>query len=161
NNNMFYRAKKNLVMNSIEIIKNASDNILTPYFAFAICVWGTIFLEVWKRKQATLSYKWQVDHFDMAEPDRPQFYGTKAEEDRYTGKLVWMYPMSYRMLKYSVSTSVLLLMMFLVIISVTSVILYRVYSNISWCGEDAKCKTIHGTVIATLLNTISIMILGW
>ncbi|XP_076315841.1 anoctamin-7-like [Tachypleus tridentatus] len=155
------QAKKNFVMNSIEVVKNASDNILTPYFAFAICIWGTIFLEVWKRKQATLSFKWQVDNFDMAEPDRPQFYGTKALEDKLTGKLVWLYPMPYRMLKYTTSTSVLVVMMFVVIISVTSVILYRVYSNVSWCGENAKCKMIHGTVIATLLNTISIMILGW
>ncbi|GIY19255.1 anoctamin [Caerostris extrusa] len=49
----------------------------------------------------------------------------------------------------------------LVFISVTSVILYRVYMTISFCDEkDTTCGLLHGTVLATLLNTSSIMILG-
>ena len=38
---------------------------------------GTLFMEAWKRKQATLAYQWDVDQFEENEPDRPQFYGTK------------------------------------------------------------------------------------
>ena len=38
---------------------------------------GTLFLEVWKRKQAELAYQWDVEQFEENEPDRPEFYGTK------------------------------------------------------------------------------------
>lgn len=49
----------------------------------------------------------------------------------------------------------------LVFISVTSVILYRVYMTISFCVDgDSLCDLLHGTILATLLNTFSIMILG-
>ena len=41
---------------------------------------GTIFLEFWKRKNATLAYEWDVNNFDETEPDRPQFHGTKRQE---------------------------------------------------------------------------------
>ena len=40
---------------------------------------GTIFLEVWKRRNATLAYEWDVDSFEDTEPDRPQFYGTQRK----------------------------------------------------------------------------------
>lgn len=38
---------------------------------------GTLFLELWKRKTASLAYEWDVDEFEETEPDRPEFYGTK------------------------------------------------------------------------------------
>ena len=43
-----------------------------------IHVAGTLFLEVWKRKQAELAYQWDVEQFEENEPDRPSFYGTKT-----------------------------------------------------------------------------------
>lgn len=43
---------------------------------------GTLFLELWKRKTSTLAYEWDVDEFEATEPDRPEFYGTKAREVR-------------------------------------------------------------------------------
>ena len=45
-------------------------------YAFSV---GTIFLEVWKRRNATLAYEWDVDSFEETEPDRPQFYGTERK----------------------------------------------------------------------------------
>ena len=48
----------------------------------------------------------------------------------------------------------------LVFISVTAVIVYRVYLTVAYCGDNSVCDLLHGTVVATLLNTLSIMILG-
>lgn len=41
---------------------------------------GTVFLEIWKRTNATLAYEWDVDNWEDVEPDRPQFYGTQKKE---------------------------------------------------------------------------------
>ncbi|KAF8794734.1 Anoctamin-7 like protein [Argiope bruennichi] len=144
----------------IEIVKSSSDNDLTPAFAAIICLWGTIFMEVWKRKQIALARKWHVDNFDQVESDRPQFYGTKREFNRFTRSSILYYPFHKRLMKHMLSVSVLLLMVMLVFISVTSVILYRVYMTISFCFDDTFCDLLHGTIIATLLNTLSIMVLG-
>ena len=40
---------------------------------------GTVFLELWKRTNATLAYEWDVDQFEINEPDRPQYFGTKTK----------------------------------------------------------------------------------
>ena len=45
-----------------------------------IILTGTIFLEIWKRKTATLAYEWDVDNFEDSELDRPQFVGTKVKK---------------------------------------------------------------------------------
>ncbi|GFR33812.1 anoctamin-7 [Trichonephila clavata] len=148
------------IMHLIEIIKSSSDNDLTPAFAAIICLWGTIFMEIWKRKQIALARKWYVDNFDQVESDRPQFYGTKSEFNRFTRRSILYYPFYKRLMKYLFSVSILFLMVMLVFISVTSVILYRVYMTITICEDDSKCDLLHGTIIATLLNTFSIMILG-
>ena len=60
-------------------------NILVPRFEKYLFGWnivlfnylGTLFLELWKRKTASLAYEWDVDEFEETEPDRPEFYGTK------------------------------------------------------------------------------------
>lgn len=36
---------------------------------------GTLFLELWKRRSATLAYEWDVDTFEEDEIDRPDFQG--------------------------------------------------------------------------------------
>ncbi|XP_054706410.1 anoctamin-8-like [Uloborus diversus] len=145
----------------IEIVKQSSDNNLTPGFAAIICLWGTIFMEVWKRRQISLARQWYVDNFDNVEPDRPQFYGTKGHINQFTKQFILHYPFQKRILKYTVSLSVLLFMVMLVFISVTSVILYRVYMTISFCTEgDNVCDLLHGTILATFYNTLSIMLLG-
>ncbi|XP_023221266.1 anoctamin-7-like isoform X1 [Centruroides sculpturatus] len=144
----------------IDVIKSSSDNIFTPAFAFIICLWGTIFLEVWKRKQATLAHQWHVENFDMAEQERPQYYGTECYQDPFTRQMKEYYPFRRRFLKYLFSSFILVIMVCVVFISVTSVILYRLYTDVNVCKENTKCKMLHGTVIAATLNTISIMILG-
>lgn len=73
-------------------------------------VLGTIFLEIWKRRQSLLALRWNVDHFSSEEPDRPQFYGTISETDLLTGEVRWNYPLKQRALKYVVSFAFFTLM---------------------------------------------------
>ncbi|KAJ8310954.1 hypothetical protein KUTeg_011493 [Tegillarca granosa] len=80
-------------MNSLlNVIKKSFDNEATPYFALVICLWGTVFLEYWKRTNATLAYEWDVNDFESNEPDRPQFYGLKFKQDPVTREENWFYP---------------------------------------------------------------------
>ncbi|KAK3782661.1 hypothetical protein RRG08_037665 [Elysia crispata] len=50
------------------------DNAGTVFFAIFMSFWGTLFLEFWKRKQATIQYKWDMTSFvQEEEPPRPEF----------------------------------------------------------------------------------------
>jgi anoctamin-5 len=57
-------------------------SLLLFYVVYA----GTIFLELWKRYNARLSYEWDVDQFEQNEPDRPEFFGTKLKKVIMTQK---------------------------------------------------------------------------
>lgn len=49
-------------------------------FLSKINILGTIFLELWKRENAELAYEWDVEQFELNEPDRPEFIGTKQKK---------------------------------------------------------------------------------
>ncbi|XP_022659690.1 anoctamin-7-like isoform X2 [Varroa destructor] len=154
----------------VDTIKVAGDTELTPFWAFSICLWSTIFLEIWKRRQSLLALRWNVDHFSSEEPDRPQFYGTISETDLLTGEVRWNYPLKQRALKYVVSFAFFTLMTCVVITSVLFVTLYQVYMANVYCGGanktenpqafSANCEALHSSVVGPSLNTVSIIILG-
>ena len=63
------------------------DNELTVVFAFVMSVWGeftgessadchlvaTLFVELWKRRQAVLAWEWDLEMDDQEEQTRPEF----------------------------------------------------------------------------------------
>ncbi|KAL8594587.1 hypothetical protein ACOMHN_002142 [Nucella lapillus] len=141
--------------------KQSFDNNATPYFGLFICVWGTVFLEIWKRKNSELAYEWDVEQFESNEPDRPSFSGTKSKKDPVTDEWVWYYPFKIQFLKFWVSFSVLIVMIVLVLISVLSVITYRIIITIDFCPNSsaAECLVV-GTIMSSVLNAVSILILS-
>ncbi|XP_049268170.1 anoctamin-7-like [Rhipicephalus sanguineus] len=150
----------NAIIYTVDVIKAAGDTFLTPFFAFTVCLWGTVFLEIWKRRQASLAHRWNVDHFSAEEPETPQFYGTVAVRDPITGELSWHYPMSHRIAKYCCSVGFFIMMSIVVLISVLAVTLYQVYMYNAYCNGETTCEVVHGSIVAPMLNTISIMVLG-
>ncbi|KAL4230087.1 hypothetical protein ACF0H5_010472 [Mactra antiquata] len=142
-------------------ISGSFDNDVTPYFALVICLWGTIFLEFWKRYNARLAYEWDVDQFEQNEPDRPEFFGTKVKKDPVTQKHEWFYSGRRQFLKFCISASSLIFMICLVFVSLAAVVVYRVIISVDFCGGmSAVSCLITSSVVSALLNATSILILG-
>lgn len=87
----------------LEVIKEAFDNNSTPFYAVTICIWSTIFLEFWKRKNAILAYEWDVDNYEDSEPNKPEYFGTDVRKDPVTMEEIPFYPFKYRCMKFTVS----------------------------------------------------------
>ncbi|XP_054706945.1 anoctamin-7-like [Uloborus diversus] len=153
-------SKKAGFMYFIEVVKSSCDNTLTPVLSAIMCLWGTVFMEIWKRKQISLARQWNVDNFDHVELDRPQFHGTKSLENEFTQEVILYFPATKRLLRYTVSVLVLLMMVMIVYISISAVLFFRLTMIRVYCEDDEFCKFMYGTVAATMLNTLSIMILG-
>lgn len=68
---------KILAQNILEVIEKAFNNRFNAYISLFICLWGSLFIELWKRKNSKLAYQWDVNNYEDTEPDRPDFYGTK------------------------------------------------------------------------------------
>eukprot|EP00794_Sanderia_malayensis_P006792 gene6792-7557_t len=144
--------------------KAAFDNDLTPFFALIICLWGTIFLEVWKRKTAELAYKWDVDDFEDQEPNRPEFYGAgtpraKTVLSQQTDVHEPYYSPMRKTVKTMGSMALTFFMVILVLGSLVSVILYRIIARVDWFS--GKYKELLSNVTSSILNSVSIMLLGY
>ncbi|XP_071847241.1 anoctamin-7-like isoform X4 [Apostichopus japonicus] len=142
------------------MFKNSFDNEATPYFALVICLWGTVFLEYWKRKSATLAYEWDVNTYQLSEPDRPQFFGTRERKDPVSDLPDWYYPFHRQFLKYFASLSILFFMVCLVVASVIGIIAYRVVMRLIFADQSSIIRLFFSSVLASLINSCIIMILG-
>ncbi|XP_072898031.1 anoctamin-7-like [Hemitrygon akajei] len=140
------------------IIQSALDNDATPWFGLIVCLWGTIFLELWKRINAKLVYGWDVENFENDEPTRPEFYGTSP--DPVTGDDEPYYPGTLRRTKMLLSLLVGMLMVFAVISSVVAVVIYKTWIRIRVKTSNSFVSFLLTTVGASFLNVVSIIILG-
>ncbi|XP_065667826.1 anoctamin-3 isoform X3 [Hydra vulgaris] len=151
------KSKQNLNLKYFQVLlPQALDNEATPYFAVIICLWGTIFLEFWKQKNAELAYKWDVDTYEEEEVNRPQFRGTKVARDPFTGKLESYYPKWKRVLKSMGSLAVISFMILLVVASIIAIVVYKVASK-KWFSKLGSGMS---SFTSSVLNTISILLLG-
>ncbi|XP_078078838.1 anoctamin-7-like [Mustelus asterias] len=140
------------------VFKSSFDNAATPIFGLIICLWGTIFLECWKRKNAELVYEWDVENYENVELARPEFYGT--EPDPITGEPDAFYSESRQWLKILLSFSVGIVMVGCVFISVLGVIIYKTWARFRVPTSNSSENVLVTTVVSSLLNALSITILG-
>lgn len=152
---------KRTVSDVLSVIQESFDNDITPYFALIICLWGTIFMEVWKRKSAELAHQWDVVNYEALEPNRPEFQGSKQYEDPISHQKLRYYPIWNRIIKFFFSGSVVIFMVCLVATSVMGVIVYRVIISVDYCASltEMHCFMLT-TLVSSILNAVSILLLG-
>ena len=83
----------------LQIYGGKIDNIWTPYFMLLLCVWSSIFMELWKRRSTALSFCW----------------GTlDADEKEYRAQVMQSLgmPQPDRLSRYAVTIPAVLSMMF-------------------------------------------------
>lgn len=141
------------------------DNPSTVFFAIFMSFWATSFLELWKRKQAIITWEWDLHDIDSDEENRPEFDSSAKnfrtnpvtrEKEAYT-------PTSTKAIRYMVTGSAVLFMICVVLAAVLGTIIYRlslvtiIYSGGgSFLRRHAKIFT---TMTAALINLAIIMML--
>ncbi|XP_075255533.1 anoctamin-7-like isoform X2 [Convolutriloba macropyga] len=146
------------VQEILDIVNTAVDNTLTPYYSLFICLWATVFLELWKRRNASLKYEWDVNSFEDLEPDRPQFKGDTDAMDPFTGQMVKVFPFSRKIPRLIGSFVTLLFMVCVVLAATIGVIIYRAFSSWKW-QNSAFSQLVLSTGLAAVMNACAILIL--
>lgn len=142
------------------------DNEWTVGLALIASVWATLFLEFWKRRQATLAQEWHTDDFEEEEePLRPEFAATvtRLKKNEVTGKMEPHVPKLQLYSRLAGVMSVIIFMIFLVIAAVVGVVVYRaaVFASLSGNSEaqvQRRARLITSAT-AALLNLIAINLL--
>ncbi|KAK3096553.1 hypothetical protein FSP39_001223 [Pinctada imbricata] len=136
------------------VISRIFDNGGTVFFAIFMSLWGTLFLEFWKRKQAKMQYLWDLTDFVKEEPPpRPEYLAqlenvTTYKEDPVTGMKEPHLPFwRKRVPIYLMSWSIMFFLAMLAVVAVVGVIAYRVsvlaalqiYSRLAFKLTDWEC----------------------
>ncbi|XP_046553360.1 anoctamin-4-like [Haliotis rubra] len=128
------------------------DNGATPFFAMLVCIWGTFFLEFWKRKSSRLAFEWDVKDLQTTEPDRPDY-----NEPNNSGISKTLLQCG----RISISVAVAILMVAVVVASVVGVVIYKITLRIDICpGYNEHECLILTTIMSSFINAISITLLG-
>ncbi|XP_041352260.1 anoctamin-1-like isoform X5 [Gigantopelta aegis] len=136
------------------------DNGATVFFAVFMSLWGTLFLEFWKRRQATIQHKWDLTNFiHEEEPPRPEYLATLQNHEimkvnPITGMKEPHLPFWRRRFPvFMLSYSVMIFLAALAIGAVIGVIAYRV-SMLAALQLLPKQIQVNNTVGTTTVNLI-------
>uniref|UniRef100_A0A2K6TVX9 Anoctamin n=1 Tax=Saimiri boliviensis boliviensis TaxID=39432 RepID=A0A2K6TVX9_SAIBB len=100
----------------------------TVFFSLFMALWAVLLLEYWKRKSATLAYRWDCsDYEDIEERPRPQFAASApmTAPNPITGEDEPYFPERSRARRMLAGSVVILVMVAVVVMGVVSIILYR------------------------------------
>jgi hypothetical protein len=155
------------------------DNKSTILFAVVMALWGTLFLEFWKRKQNELAYEWDLfDYETGTQVIRPQFElkaktaaakAAKAKEAWWQVNPITMMtepfmPLSEQIPKLSASISTVVFMVCVVVMAVVAVIVYRTFVGFQVHSSSSESIRKNGSLItsatASFLSLVVIQILS-
>lgn len=148
------------------------DNGATVFFAVFMSLWGTIFLEFWKREQAGIQFRWNLTSFvEEEEPPRPE-YLMRLQNCHYRKKHCvsgveepYLPFWRRRVPVYVASLSVMLFLVSLAIACVIGVIVYRMAALATLYLRDEeifyKNASMFTTATSACINLIIIFFLNY
>ncbi|OMJ94983.1 hypothetical protein SteCoe_1675 [Stentor coeruleus] len=126
--------------------------ILTVSFAIFLTFWGSLFDQLWGRREKTLAWNWGTSNLSEIEMQRGDFVGN-FERDEVTGKMkVIEQENSINKFKKMISYSFILTFILLVVAIVVSIFLFRAYI----LSVDEKW----GAYLPGFLNAIQIRVMN-
>ncbi|XP_006875294.1 PREDICTED: anoctamin-7 [Chrysochloris asiatica] len=139
----------------------------TVFFSLFMALWAVLLLEYWKRKSATLAYRWDCsDYEDIEERPRPQFAAAapKTALNPITGEDEPYFPEKSRARRMLAGSVVVLMMVAVVVMCLVSIILYRAIMSILVSRSNNTLLAAWASRIASLtgsvVNLIFILILS-
>ena len=60
-----------------------------PFYALFINLWGAFNIEMWRRKNARLSFEWDTNNFQESESELPRYILTKKQRNKTKPHTKW------------------------------------------------------------------------
>ncbi|NXC72478.1 ANO7 protein, partial [Anhinga anhinga] len=139
----------------------------TVFFSIFMSLWAVLFLEFWKRTNASLAHHWDCSEFeDIEERPRPQFTAMAPMTiiNPITGVEEPYFPKRSRLHRILAGSMVIIMMIAVVVMFVVSIILYRavvaiLLSNSGYFWFVASASRI-ANITGSVVNLIFILILS-
>jgi hypothetical protein len=132
---------------------NDPNAVTVPYFSCFMAIWATLFLEFWKRKEATHAMKWGMTGYEAEELTRPQFEGVMMRSP-VNGQDYLYFPAREKLRRMTTSVVTISGFIAIVIVIVGSIfVLKLVLSGIPATSSSAS-------IIASLANAVQIQVMN-
>jgi len=128
------------------------DVDVLPFFGIGMALWGTIFLEFWKRREAELRCDWGMTNYQSTEGTRPEFTGQDVRSAT-TGRWTRFFPARRRVFRLFTSQTVVGTLICVVLACVVSIFVLRTYLS----GKNRDL----GNYVTAIINAIQIQILNY
>ncbi|OQR84255.1 hypothetical protein ACHHYP_13660 [Achlya hypogyna] len=146
-------------------IERTVDARFLAGFGVFMALWGTFYLESWKRRNAVVRLEWGMDGFEQEEKDRAEFYGDEIPSP-IDGKPIKYFSASTRTARVLRSLLFIFALVLLVIGVVAAIFVFRVvsskghplynYTTVYYDGQEIPLAS----PLASTLNAIQIQIMN-
>jgi len=140
---------------NVAINNNSPDAPAMPYFATFICIWSTLFLEYWKRKEKLYSMRWGMVGFEANEELRPQFRGEKTISP-IDGQPILYFPSYKRNQRVVVTSSIVCGLIIVVVGAIAAIFALKIIMSTDKSFEIGGVQL--GNIVASIINAFQIMI---
>ncbi|XP_056268496.1 anoctamin-5b [Pseudoliparis swirei] len=154
------------------------DNEGTVFFAIFMGIWVTLFLEIWKRRQARLEYEWDLVDFEEEQQQlqiRPEFEirCTNKRLNKITQEMEPYLPATSKCARFCLSAATVIFWISLIVACIIGVIAYRLAVHAAFASiiKDPMRKIqlvgrfitpqLATSVTASCINFVIIMILNF
>uniref|UniRef100_A0A8C2XDJ7 Anoctamin n=1 Tax=Cyclopterus lumpus TaxID=8103 RepID=A0A8C2XDJ7_CYCLU len=154
------------------------DNEGTVFFAIFMGIWVTLFLEIWKRRQARLEYEWDLVDFEEEQQQlqiRPEFEirCTNKRLNKITQEMEPYLPVTSKCARFCLSAATVIFWISLIVACIIGVIAYRLAVHAAFASiiKDPMRKIqvvgrfitpqLATSVTASCINFVIIMILNF
>lgn len=154
-------------------VTHVFDNDGTVVLAFVASIWATLFLEFWKRRQASIAQEWHTADFEAEdEPLRPEYVRSLTKEelnpfkpDPDTGKIIFRATKIKRFRRFSFAFSLVAFMICLVIAAVIGVVVFRAAAFAALSSNKERTVQRRARILTTgfaaCINLVAITLLKY
>jgi hypothetical protein len=126
------------------------DIQILPFVGGVVAVWATLFLEFWKRREATLRADWGMTNFVQKEQARPEFDGERVRSP-IDGSLIKYFPWHRRIVRFLFSQTVIWGLIAIVLGLVVSIFFLR---------QILRKLGTAGLILTSIINAVQIQVLN-
>lgn len=126
--------------------------IANAIYCIFIAAWGTVYLEIWRRRESSLAIKWGMMDYEEDEVARPQFKGI-TRRSPVTDELDEVFYANQKRRKYNtlgIVVSIILICLILAIVAGITILRWELTSRLVYYGIDFSgyiCSTINAIQI--------------
>jgi len=139
-------------------VEEVNRSIVGPIFGIFLMIYMTIYLEFWKRRSATLAFRWGVIDYDKREPDRPEYIAMVPDFNFFTQEKTMYYPKNERLKKQIIGFPLVLLMIAGACTIMVLILMWKYVQFWLGPGQQADPYADWKIFVPSLCNTIAIMI---